>query len=344
MRRRAMNAWRRHAVLPLLWVAMLVGCSAPAQAPSTSAPATAPTANQQTKLTLGLSVATTFEFLPAYVALDRGTWSRRGLDVTLVTFPGDAQMQQAFAANSLDVGLGAATGTLAAVQKGLDTRLVGALSNSVSYMGFVAGPAITSPADVQGKLIGVTSPNSITDLLVKGLSQKLTGDADNGIKRASLGGFDAQVAALKTGQTQGFVWTLEGAFQAQKQGVGKYLFSFGDDFPHFAFEMIIAKKPLIDQRPQVVRSFLEGWYEAQAYMQANKEYTVQQFQKNMNIDTDVGAEVYDVDMKAMVADGHFDDEALQSAGQTLVTTGVMSAVPPLDTWVDKQFVPVQAGG
>jgi hypothetical protein len=46
----------------------------------------------------------------------------------------------------------------------------------------------------------------------------------------------------------------------------------------------------------------------------------------------------------MVADGHFDDEALQSAGRTLVTTGVMSAVPPLDTWVDKQFVPVQAGG
>ena len=261
-----------------------------------------------------------------------------------MTFPGDAQMQQAFAANSLEVGLGAATGTLAAVQKGLDTRLVGALSNSVSYMGFVAGPAITSPTEAQGKLIGVTSPNSITDLLVKGLSQKLTGDPDNGIKRASLGGFDAQLAALKTGQTQGFVWTLEGAFQAQKQGVGTFLFSFGDEFPHFAFEMIIAKKPLIDQRPQVVRAFLEGWYEAQAYMQANKEYTVQQFQKNMNIDPDVGAQVYDVDMKAMVRDGQFDDEALQNAAQTLVSTGVIPALPPLETWVDKQFVPVRVGG
>jgi NitT/TauT family transport system substrate-binding protein len=332
----------RQRLLTLLVCLLVMACSAPAQAPSASAPT--PTAAAPTKLNLGLSVATTFEFLPAYVALDRGTWARRGLDVTIVTFPGDAQMQQAFAANSLEVGLGAATGTLAAVQKGLDTRLVGSLSNSVSYMGFVAGPGITSQTDAKGKLIGVTSPNSITDLLVKGLSQKLTGDPDNGIKRASLGGFDAQVAALKTGQTEGFVWTLEGAFQAQKQGVGKYLFSFGDDFPHFAFEMIIAKKPLIDQRPQVVRAFLEGWYEAQSYMQVNKEYTVQQFQKTMNIDADVGAEVYDVDMKAMVTDEHFDDEALQNAAQTLVSTGVIGTVPPLDTWVDKQFVPVRVGG
>jgi NitT/TauT family transport system substrate-binding protein len=338
MRGRVVKVWRRSAAL--LVCVLAVACSAPAQAPSASAP----TASQPTKLNLGLSVATTFEFLPAHVALDRGTWARRGLDVTIVTFPGDAQMQQAFAANSLEVGLGAATGTLAAVQKGLDTRLVGALSSSVSYMGFVAGPGIASRAEVQGKLIGVTSPNSITDLLVRGLSQKLTGDPDNGIKRASLGGFDAQLAALKTGQTQGFVWTLEGAFQAQKQGVGKYLFSFGDEFPHFAFEMIIAKKPLIDQQPQVVRSFLEGWYEAQAHMQANKEYTVQQFQKHMNIDPDVGAQVYDVDMKAMVRDGQFDDEALQNAAQTLVSTGVIPAVPPLETWVDKQLVPVHVGG
>jgi ABC-type nitrate/sulfonate/bicarbonate transport system substrate-binding protein len=322
--------------------------ASPAASPAAALPSPQATTSQVAaapgslgKVMLATSVVTTFEFLPAYIGVDRGMWSKRGLEIEIVSFPGDAPMQQAFAANRVDMGLGAASVTLAAVQKGLDTRLVASLSNSVSYMGFVAGPGIESVDDLRGKTVGVTSPNSITDLLVKGLSQKLTGNADSGIRRAALGGLDAQIAALKTGQTQGFVWTLEGAFQAQKQGVGKYLFSFGDQFPHFAFEMIIAKKPLIDQKPQVVRAFLDGWYEAQAYMRANKDYSVQMFQKYMSIDPDIGAAVYEVDMKAMTPDGAFDDDALQAAAQTLVDTAVIKSIPSLETWVDKRFVPVR---
>ena len=47
------------------------------------------------KVTLGLSVAKTFEFLPAHAADDLGTWKKRGLDVTIVVFPGDARLHQA---------------------------------------------------------------------------------------------------------------------------------------------------------------------------------------------------------------------------------------------------------
>jgi NitT/TauT family transport system substrate-binding protein len=293
------------------------------------------------KVTLGLSVAKTFEFLPAYAAEDLGTWKKRGLEVAIVAFPGDARLQQAFAAGSIEFGLGSATGAYAAIAKGLDTRIVGAISNSVALMGLVARPEIRSKEDLRGKTIGATSPNALTDVLVKYLSKKLTGDAEGGIRRAHLGGFQNQVAALKTGQTQAFVWTLEGIFEVEKQGVGKYLLSFGDEFPDFTFEIIIAKQKLIEQQPEVVQAFLEGWYEAQAHMKANKAYTVELFERKMETPRDIGARVWDLDAKTFVDDGSFKDSALRAAAQAAVDTGVVSEVLPFERWVDRRFVPVR---
>ena len=293
------------------------------------------------KVTLGLSVAKTFEFLPAHAAEDLGTWTKRGLEVSLVAFPGDARLQQAFAAGSVDFGLGSASGALTAIAKGLDTRLVGSISNSVKLMGLVAAPEIKSKEDLKGKTVGATGPNALTDILVKYLSKKLTGDAERGIRRAHLGAFPNQLAALKTGQVQAFVWTLEGIFEVEKQGVGKYLLSFGDEFPDFVFEVIIGTKKMIDEKPEVVRAFLEGWYEAQAHMKADKDYTVALFARKMETPPDIGARVWELDRQTLVDDGVFGDAALRAAAQSLVDTGVLKEIPPLDTWVEKKFLPVQ---
>ena len=292
------------------------------------------------KVTLGLSVAKTFEFLPAYAAEDLGTWKKRGLEVAIVTFPGDARLQQAFAASAVDLGLGSASGALSAIAKGLETRLVGAISNSVKLMGLVAHADIKSKEDLKGKTVGATSPNALTDILVKYLSKKLTGDPERGIRRAHLGAFQNQVAALKTGQTQAFVWTLEGIFEVEKQGIGKFLLSFGDEFPDFSFEVIVATKKLVDEKPDVARAFLEGWYEAQAHMKANRDYTVALFERKMETPPDVGARVFDFDAKTLVDDGVFSDTGLRAAAQSLVDTDVIKEIPPLDRWVDKRFLPV----
>jgi ABC-type nitrate/sulfonate/bicarbonate transport system substrate-binding protein len=291
------------------------------------------------KVTLGLAVADTFEYLPAHAAEDRGTWKKRGLDVSLVAFPGEARMLQAFAARGIDIGLGSASGGLLAVSRGQDVRLVGAISNTIS-LSLVVAPEIKSRDDLKGKVIGVTSANAPTDVLVQKLAKSLAGSAD-GIKRAYLGGFQNQVAALKTHQTQGFVWTLDGIFQVEKQGLGHLLLNFGDELPDFAFESIITTPQMITGRADAVRAFLEGWYEAQAYCKANKEYTVALFEKKMEIAHDIGARVWDLGAKAWVDNGVFSDHGLQAAGQFLVDSGLIQRVPPVETWVDKRFLPIQ---
>jgi ABC-type nitrate/sulfonate/bicarbonate transport system substrate-binding protein len=186
----------------------------------------------------------------------------------------------------------------------------------------------------------VTSANAPTDVLVQKLAKSVTGDV-NGIKRAYLGGFLSQTAALKTHQTQGFVWTLDGIFAVEKQGLGHLLLNFGDELPDFAFESIISTQKLITERPDAVRAFLEGWYEAQAYTKTNKSYTVSLFEKKMEISQDIGARVWDLGAKAWVDDGVFSDKGLQAAGQFVVDSGLIKEIPPVDRWVDKRFWPVQ---
>ncbi len=305
---------------------------------------TAPAAAQPKplgKITVGLGVAKTFSFLPAYVAEDLGTWKKRGLEVEVVPFAGDAKLQQGFAAGAVDVALGGVAGSLVAISKGQETRLVGGLANSVALMGLVAHPDIKSKEGLKGKIVGVTSPNSVTDLLVRYLSKQLTGDAERGIRRVFLGGFQSQVAALKTGQTQAFTWTLEGIFDVEKQGIGKFLLSFGDELPDFAFEAVIASKRMIEEKPEVVRAFLEGLYEAVGHMKANKEYTLEIFQRKMDTPKDIGARVWDFDAHKLVDDGLFSDKALLTAAQAVAETGAIKEAPPLAAWVDKRFLPVQ---
>lgn len=342
--------FRFGAVLVLALALLAVACARQPAAPSAPTPAPAaqpaPSPQPQTppnlgKITLGLSVAKTFEFLPAYVAQDIGSWKKRGLEVEIVTFPGDARLHQAFAANAIQVGLGSATGAATAIAKGLETRVIAAISNTVGFMGLVAHPSIQKPEDLKGKTVGVTSPNALTDILVKYLSRKLTGDPEGGIKRAHLGAFENQVAALKTGQTQAFTWTLDGIFEVEKQGIGKFLLSFGDHLPPIAFEVIIAQKSLVDQKPEVVKAFLEGFFEAVAKMKQDKNYTLAIFKQKMEVSEDVGSKVYDFDIKNVEADGRIVDEAFNNAAQLSVDAGSLPSRPPLEAWVDKRFVPVK---
>src|SRR5262249_51798954 len=169
------------------------------------------------KITLGLSVSDTFEYLPAHAAEDLGTWKKRGLDATGVAFPGEARLLQAFAAQGIDMGLGSASGGLLAASRGLNARVIAAVSNTIS-LSLVVAPEIKTREDLKGKVMGVTSANAPTDILVQKLAKSVTGSPD-GIKRAYLGGFQNQVAALKTHQTQGFVWTLDGIFDVEKKGL-----------------------------------------------------------------------------------------------------------------------------
>ncbi len=99
------------------------------------------------KVTVGLGVAKTFTFLPAYVAEDLGAWKKRGLEVEIVPFAGDAKLQQGFAAGSVDFEAGKRADLVLLTRR---------------------APELTPLADVANALVYATDGRNVDTVIVDG--------------------------------------------------------------------------------------------------------------------------------------------------------------------------------
>ena len=63
-------------------------------------------ASAQQKLRVGKSQADSFSFVPVDIGIEHGLFKKYGVDVEISGFAGDAKLQQAIAADAVDVGIG----------------------------------------------------------------------------------------------------------------------------------------------------------------------------------------------------------------------------------------------
>src|SRR6516165_1218414 len=122
---------------------------------------------------LGKAVPNSFAFGATEVGIEAKIFEREGIEVTVASFRGDAQLQQALAAGSLDVGLGSGPG-LGFRVKGAPSIGVAAMYGPPANLALVISPKspVKSVADLKGKRIGVTTAGSLTDWLVRELSRQ----------------------------------------------------------------------------------------------------------------------------------------------------------------------------
>lgn len=295
--------------------------------------------NGRKRLKVGLSVAKTFEFLPIYAGLEKGVWEKREMDVEVVSFRGDASLQQAFASKSIEMGLGSAAQAAAANFRGNNVKIVAQIGKSVHLMTLVARPEIRKKEDLIGKAIAVTSPGSTTDLMALQLSKHLTGKSD-AIKRLSVGGYQNVAAALATGQVAAAIWTAEGAYEMEDNGIGKILFHFDELLPEYPFEVVVARGDVIEQDRELVERFLAGWGEAMRIVAADREYTVDLFSRRMDVPKAIGYRTYDLDVGNLALRGEISKVGLENNVRALVEVGAITQFHAVEKWVDFSFTPI----
>src|SRR5262249_54973060 len=163
-----------------------------------------PQASAQEKLRVGKAVAEAFAFLPLDVGVREGIFKRHGLDVEITSFGGGARLQQALAADSIDIGVSAGP-ELALLERGAPVKGVAMPFGPPVYLMLLVRPdgPVKSAADLKGRKIGVSSARSLTGWLAVELS-RAHGWGARGIElvgsppRTSL-------ASIKTGQIDGMV-------------------------------------------------------------------------------------------------------------------------------------------
>src|SRR5262245_62877269 len=224
------------------------------------------------KLRVGKAVPEAFSFVPLDVGMRKGIFAKNGLDIESIAFAGDARMQQAAAADSIDVLLGSGP-AMAFIVKGAPLKGVAGMAGPPLLLAIVVRPdGPKTAADLKGKKVSVSTAGSLTYWLGSETSRR-QGFGPKGIEIAPMGAMPGQIAALKRGDIDGAIMDIGNAFELEKRGEGRILVRF-TDIKDFHIHVIFATDKLIAGKPEALRAFLKGWFETIAFMRKNKAETV----------------------------------------------------------------------
>jgi NitT/TauT family transport system substrate-binding protein len=290
-------------------------------------------------LPVGKAFAGVFDFVPVDVGMAQGYFKKRGLEIKEFNFAGSAKLQQALAADAIDIGLGSGV-ELAFVARGAPVKAVAAFMGPPADLTLVVRnePSLQSVKDLKGKKISVSTVSSLTEWLVRQLSRH-EGWGPDGITTVPLGARPAQISALRTGNTDGMAIDFVGGTVLQNKKIGRIMVHFGTIVPDFITHATFARNSLIKDHPDEVRGFLAGWFESIEYMLKHKTETVQIATKVMNEPEAIVAADYDVTMPAFSRTGKFEPKALAVLKNSFIEMKLLPSVPDLATLYTERFLP-----
>ncbi len=293
------------------------------------------------KLRVGKAVPFAWTFTPLDVGIQMGIFAKHGLDIEASAFGGDARLQQALTADSLDIGVGSGPG-MAFMAKGVPAKAVGAMYGVPRNMAVMAdfNKPIRSVDDLRGKKLGVTTVGSLTDWIGKRINVQ-KGWTSNGITTVPIGGMQPARAAVKTGQLDGYIGALESGYELEENKEWRVITSAAPFVDHFITHVFFARDELIAKRPEAVRAFLKGWMDTIAFMKANKDKTVEITAKVVNVSPSVAARAYDEQMPNFSTDGTFDSKSVEVLKQSFLEMGLLKEAPDDKVMFTTEFVPVK---
>jgi len=293
------------------------------------------------KLRVSKAVAFAWTFTPLDVGIQAGIFAKHGLDVEASAAAGDAKLQQAMTADSIDIGIGSGPG-MAFMVKGVPAKAVAVMYGVPKNMAVMVGydSPIKTVDDLKGKKLGCTTVGSLTHWIGDRINQQ-KGWTSGGITMVPIGGMPPARAAIKTNQIDGYIGALESGYSLEEAKEWRVITGATPFVENFITHVFFARNELIAKRPEVVRAFLKGWMETIAFMKANKDKTVEITSKVINVSPSVAARAYDEQIGIFSTDGTFDPKAVATLKASFIEMGLLKEAPADDVMFTTQFVPVK---
>ncbi|HEY1502716.1 MAG TPA: ABC transporter substrate-binding protein [Stellaceae bacterium] len=293
------------------------------------------------KVHVAKSADVAWTFVVLDIGQQEGIFAKYGIDAEISALGGDAKVQQALAANSIEFGLGSGP-SMAFVAKGAPVYAVAAFAAEPRNIAVVidANSPIKAVADLKGKTLAVTTAGSLTDWLAHRMGVQ-EGWGKDGVKTLALGSFSASLAALKTGQIDGIMAAIEAGYGLEEKHEGKVLLGMEKYAPNFITHVVYARRDLIAGNPDLVNRFLKGFFATIAFEKANKAKTTEIAMQVLHQSKEVMDRTYDYEISMFENDGHFDPAAVDVIKDSFVDMGILDHKPPNDELFTTKFVPVK---
>lgn len=293
------------------------------------------------KVRVGKAIGSALNFTILDVGVSKKIFNKYGTDPTIATFGGDAKLQQALLSDSIDFGIGSGPSMAFAV-KGAPVIAVAQLVDAPGSLGVIVTPhsPITKAQDLKGKLLSISTKGSLTEWLVKKLSASL-GWGPNGIRTVALGHSAGQIAALRTGQIDGMMGSVQAGEMLAEKHEGRVLLSMDRYMKHFVSNVIFARRALVADDPKLVDEFLKGFFASMAYFRTHKAQSIAIGAKVVHSSLAVASRAYDAQIKLMVPDGEFDPQGLKALKESFVALHILAREPSDAQMLTRQFLPVK---
>ncbi|HVL70849.1 MAG TPA: ABC transporter substrate-binding protein [Beijerinckiaceae bacterium] len=273
---------------------------------------------------------------PYAVALDKGFYKEQGLDIDgVLTSKGGGTTMRNVMASSLPYGEVSLAAVVAAIQQGIDLKIVHTGARTAGEILWVTMPdsPIKTPKDLDGKKVAFTSPKSVTEMLLIMVSDK------HGIKTDSVaaGGIGAGLTMLQ--QKAVVAAPIMDPIWARMHDKFRPVFWAKDELPPMVQTVGVTTTEFAKANPDTLRKLIAARRKGVEFVYSNPEESADILAKHYEIDRKVALTAIN-NMREIRywGPGEFEYEGMDNMVRGLEIVGEIKGKVDWSKHVDESFL------
>jgi NitT/TauT family transport system substrate-binding protein len=278
---------------------------------------------------------------PWWIAQEQGLFEKHGLQVELVDFVEDKEVNAAMASGDMDAANMATHTALRLAAAGLDIRIVLLEDASYEADAVLAGSGIKSVQDLAGHTVAYEE-GATSDLLINyALSQN--GMTLSDITPVNMPAADAG-SALIAGRVDAAVTYEPYIAAALAENSDVQLLYTAAERPGLISDVLAVHTSFLEQQPEAVRALLQVWDEAMAFYRSSASEAQAIIARNVGSSPEElttafdGVRFYNLAENREQLAGEF-RQTIQDVADVSIAIGLLDEAPDLGTLVDASFLP-----
>jgi len=209
--------------------------------------------------------------MPIWVTKEAKLFEKQGLELNLVYISGGPRSIMSLLGGSVQFVNHSGMPALEAYQRGADTALIASPMNQPEHS-LVVQKNITSVEQLRGKILGMSTAGSLTDILLReGL--RLNGITEKDVNILPVGDLGARLSALQTGRLQGVIVAGVQTLTAIRMGFKQLI-----DFSKLPIEIsgsgILVRRAYVMKNQETTLKFLKAWIEGIYLVKTKPEFSL----------------------------------------------------------------------
>ena len=236
------------------------------------------------------------QFLPAFVALEKGFYKREGLDPELISVRNAVTAVQALLGNQIHFIFSVGP-QMPSIWEGADILLLAQMIGRPTFS-MIVTPDIQRVTDLKGKKIGVSFGGS-TFAGTKALLEMYKMNPEKDVQYVSIPGSQPKIAAMQQGIIHAALLAPPSDYVAIKSGF-KRLVNLADLFKDTSFSGLAATGKTVKENPQFVRRMVRAIVRGVIHSRDYPEDAVHTMVRHWRMERDVAMDAYNLVKEALV--------------------------------------------